>query len=100
MRKQILNLMLVVIVGLLGIGGLLALGDSSTPTAFQSPLSPQSLSLSHKVYLPLVMEMDPPPSPFLRAPYYGTKRMSAVFDHNLPGFHLGNDVTLYCFTYF
>lgn len=95
MRKQILNLMLVVIVGLLGIGGLLALGDSSTPTAFQSPLSPQSLSLSHKVYLPLVMEMDPPPSPFLRAPYYGTKRMSAVFDHNLPGFHLGNDVTLY-----
>ncbi|MCX7682658.1 MAG: M23 family metallopeptidase, partial [Anaerolineae bacterium] len=93
MKKQILNLILAVAAGLLGIGGFLASGNLLTTTAFQSPVFPAS---PYKVYLPLSAgNYQAPPSPFLRAPYYGTQWMSAVFDHNLPDYSRNNSVTPY-----
>ncbi len=89
MEKRILNFVLMTVVGLLGIGGFLALGNPLTTTAFQSPLFPAAI---HRVYLPLsASNYQSPPSPFLRAPYYGTQSMSAVFDHNLPDYEVHNN---------
>ncbi len=90
MEKRVFNLVLVVVTGLLGIGGVLALGNPLTTIAFQSPLFPASTI--HKVYLPLsASNYQPPPPPFLRAPYYGTQWMSSVFDHNLPDYVVRNN---------
>ncbi len=90
MEKRIVTLILGVAAGLLGIGGFLALGNPLTTIAFQSPLFPASTT--YKIYLPLsASNSQSPPSPFLRAPYYGTQWMSAVFDHNLPDYVLRNN---------
>ena len=82
MERRILNLGLVLTIGLLGIGGFLVSGNPLSTTAFQSPLSS---SMSPRAFLPLLSRQQPPPSPFLRAPYYGSQVMSCVFDHDLPG---------------
>lgn len=63
--------------------GLLATGTAvvASPTF----ISPLATPLNEYLYLPLVMRNWDPPTPFLRAPYYGTWNMSCVFDHDLPG---------------
>ncbi len=92
MKRRILNFILALTAGLLGIGGFFASGNPLSTTAFQSPLSS---SMSPRAFLPLLSRQQPPPSPFLRAPYYGTQYMSSVFDHNLPNGINDGSVTPY-----
>ena len=90
MKKRVLNLALVAVAGLLGIGGILTLENPLITTAFQSPVFPASMT--YRVYLPLsTSNYQPPSPPFLRAPYYGTQSMSSVFDHNLPDYVVRNN---------
>jgi|GEM_PF-1705903 len=92
MERRIPNLILALTAGLLGIGGFLVSGNPLSTTAFQSPLSS---SMSPRAFLPLLSRQQPPPSPFLRAPYYGMQHMSSVFDHNLPNGTNDGSVTPY-----
>lgn len=94
MKKSAVNVALILVIAVLGAGAILGLEPApGVSLAFQSPLSPAS---SNKIYLPsMARNYQPPPPAFLRAPYYGTRGMSSIFDHERPDYTRNNSVTLY-----